>query len=121
MYCRFSSPSGERMIFRRPRLFTSSVSLMSGFERSMPETFPRWMWASTSATSRLWAELTAWKSPVKWMLTLSEGVSQPYRHGGLAAPEGRRSRGRSHHNQLPAPLPRGEAMVDLGDVLAVET
>src|SRR5262245_17409993 len=33
------------------------------------------MWLSTSAARRLWAEVTAWRSPVKWRLMRAEGSS----------------------------------------------
>ena len=60
---------------RSARSLTSRTRFHSTWRTSMPSALPWWRWLSSAAASRLWAEVIAWKSPVKWRLMSSIGTT----------------------------------------------
>ena len=63
------------MMWRRARSLTSITRRHQTRRASMPRAFPWCRWLSSMAASRLWAAVTAWKSPVKWRLMSSLGTT----------------------------------------------
>ena len=68
-------PPSPTTTSRRARSLTSRTRRHSTWRTSMPSALPWWRWLSTAAASRLWAEVIAWKSPVKWRLMSSIGTT----------------------------------------------
>ena len=68
-------PPRPTMMFRSARSFMSITRFQTIRRGSMPRALPWWMWLSSMAASRLWASSMAWKSPVKWRLMSSMGMT----------------------------------------------
>src|SRR5690554_4381527 len=70
-------PSSPRPMRTRRRLRSLRSSTRGQVTRagSMPSALPQWRWLSSSAASRLWAAVTAWRSPLKWRLMASMGTT----------------------------------------------
>ena len=68
-------PPRPTTICRSARSFMSMVRGQLMRRLSIWSALPWWMWLSIKADSRLCAELTAWKSPVKWRLMSSIGTT----------------------------------------------
>ncbi len=62
-------------ICRKARSFMSIARGHCTSRVSRPSSLPKCRWTSTSAASRLCAEVMAWKSPLKCRLILSSGAS----------------------------------------------
>ena len=60
---------------RRERSLTSRTRRQVISCRSRSSSLPWKMWLSTTADSRLWAAVTAWKSPVRCRLRISIGTT----------------------------------------------
>src|SRR6266446_2839986 len=68
-------PPSPTTTLRSARSLTSRTRRHSTCRTSMPSALPWWRWLSTAAARRLWAEVIAWKSPVKWRLMSSIGTT----------------------------------------------
>jgi len=64
--------------FRRTLSFISRHLFQMICLGSMPSSFPCWIWLSKSAANRLFAEVIAWKSPVKCKFRSSIGTTWAY-------------------------------------------
>ena len=72
----FSRPPIPAAIRRSDRSFMSRQRGHRISLRSSRSALPKCRWVSISAASRLWAEVMAWKSPLKCRLILSTGYSE---------------------------------------------
>jgi hypothetical protein len=70
-----SLPPRPMTMLRSERPFPSSTRRHVMLSRSSPSSLPWWRWLSIIAASRLWAAVTAWKSPVRWRLSSSMGIT----------------------------------------------
>ena len=61
--------------WRSARSFMSTARRHATRRGSRPSALPQWRWLSSIAESRLWALVTACRSPVKWRLMLSIGAT----------------------------------------------
>lgn len=68
-------PPSPMTMCRRARSFTSMTRGHVIVRGSRPVALPWWRWLSTIAASRLWATVTAWKSPVRWRFSSSLGTT----------------------------------------------
>ncbi len=68
-------PPSPTMVLRMARSFMSMTRRQSTRRGSIRSWFPKYMWLSSNAASRLWAEEIAWKSPVKCRLMRSRGMT----------------------------------------------
>src|SRR6266478_6647712 len=68
-------PPSPTMTLRSARSFTSRIRFHATWRTSMPSGLPWCTWLSSAAASRLWAEVIAWKSPVKCRLISSIGTT----------------------------------------------
>ena len=69
----FAEPPRPETMLRSARSSTSVTRRQVMRSGRKPGIWPRWATLSVRAASRLWAEPTAWASPVKWMFTSSCG------------------------------------------------
>ena len=65
-------------MLRSARSLTSRTRRQAMLRGSRPSSLPWWTWLSTIAASRLWAAVTAWKSPVRCRLSVSIGSTWLY-------------------------------------------
>ncbi len=68
-------PPSPMTVYRSSRALTSSVRGHVMLVGSIPSGFPKYSDASSADASRLWAAVTAWKSPLKWRLMSSIGTT----------------------------------------------
>ncbi len=68
-------PPRPMTMFRRARSFISTTRFQMIRRGSMFSGFPCWMELSSMADSSMWAEVMAWKSPVKCRLMSSMGTT----------------------------------------------
>ena len=73
--CPLATPPRPTMTSRSARSFMSMTRFHTMRFRSRPRALPWLMWLSIIAASRLCAEVIAWKSPVKWRLMSSIGMT----------------------------------------------
>ena len=113
-------PPRPMTMLRSARSFTSSTRPHVIECGAMPSLLPCCRWLSTMAASRLWAAVTAWKSPVRCRLSTSMGMICD--HPAPAAPplmpntgpsEGCRSTAVACRPTLPSPCTRPTAVVVL--------
>ena len=71
-------PPRPTMMLRSARSFTSMTRRQVMLCRSRPSSLPWCRWLSTIADRRLCAAVTAWKSPVRWRLSSSIGITWLY-------------------------------------------
>ena len=65
-------------ILRRALSFISSQRFQTICLVSILNSFPWWIWLSSNAANKLFAEVMAWKSPVKWRFKSSIGTTWAY-------------------------------------------
>ena len=68
-------PPRPLTMWRSWRSFISTARFQVIRLTSIPRALPCWMWLSSIAASRLLAAPMAWKSPVKWRLMSSMGIT----------------------------------------------
>ena len=66
-------PPSPVTMWRRARSLTSRTRGQVRERSSMRRALPWWRWLSMRAARRLWAAVTAWKSPVRWRFMRSAG------------------------------------------------